>query len=67
MIRIVLFLLFWGLGILLMPIRFWFSVVVLGLFYFFSLFVRPLGLGMRILGNELELDTLSYSLLVLRA
>lgn len=67
MIRIILFLLFWGFGVLLINIKFWFSVVVLRLFYFLSLFIRPLGLGMRVLGNELELDTLSYSLLVLRA
>jgi hypothetical protein len=50
-----------------MNIKFWFSVVVLRLFYFLSLFIRPLGLGINMLGNELELDTLSYSLLVLRA
>nr|QIT06465.1 NADH dehydrogenase subunit 4 [Mesaphorura yosii] len=63
--KMIFFLLFWGFGILLMNMEFWFSVVVLSLFYFLSLFISPLGLGMNMMGDELELDTLSYSLFVL--
>lgn len=66
MIKMILYLFFWGIIILLSNIKFWTSVVVLSLFYYLRLFIGPLGLGMNLLGNEVEFDTLSYSLLVLR-
>jgi len=66
MIRMVLFIVFWGIIVFKSRLNFWFSLLIASLYYMLILSNRPMYFGLNFLGYECMTDTLSFSLLVLR-